>query len=184
MVPTNCSGCFSSACAKADRAVDFRSIGQLTGCIDRRRPLPWCATPRSRRSSRARSPSGSITDGSSRRRGSSGAPPGAREPIAPFASSPFSVSARHIRRRRWRRRPQNVFENPLAAENRRRSVRIRGDRQHAALAEQAAAILVGQRHAPELAAVDIRECRSAAPAARSRTCSSRSADRARCGPRA
>ena len=41
-----------------------------------------------------------------------------------------------------------------------------------------------QRDAAEVAAVDVRESRSAGRAARRRTCSPRSADRRRCGPRA
>ena len=48
----------------------------------------------------------------------------------------------------------------------------------AALAQQALARFVGQRDAAEVAAVDVRACRSASPAARSGTCSRRSSDRA------
>ena len=98
-------------------------------------------------------------------------------------SSPLVLERRHVGRRRRRRRAEQVVENPLAAHDRRRAVGMRGDQQDAALAEQALARFVGHRHAAELAAVDIRECRSAAPAARSRTCSRRSAGRGRCGPR-
>ena len=54
---------------------------------------------------------------------------------------------------------------------------IRRHRQNAALAEQSRPPIVRIRHAPEMAAVDVRQCRSAAPAARSGTCSRPSAGR-------
>ena len=60
----------------------------------------------------------------------------------------------HVGRRRRHRRRQDVLEQPLAANGRRRARRVRRDGQHARLAEQAPAVLVGQRHAPEVAAVD------------------------------
>ena len=67
------------------------------------------------------------------------------------------LERRHVRRRRRRRRAEDVLQNPLAAQHRRRAVGIRRDGQDAALAEQAAAVLVGERHAAELAAVDVRD---------------------------
>ena len=64
---------------------------------------------------------------------------------------------RNVRRRRWRRRSQDVFENPFAAQNGRRPVRIGRHRQNAALAEQSAPGRVLYRDAPEVAAVDVRD---------------------------
>ena len=49
-----------------------------------------------------------------------------------------------------------IRQNPFAAHGRRRAVRVRRRRQDAALAEQAPPRLVGHRHAPEVAAVDVR----------------------------
>ena len=43
------------------------------------------------------------------------------------------LERRHVRRRRRRRRAEDVLENPLAAQHRRRAVRIRRHRQDAAL---------------------------------------------------
>ena len=83
---------------------------------------------------------------------------------------------RDVRRRRLRRHAEQIGQNPLAALDRRRAIRIRGDGEDAGLAEQAAARLVRR---PARAGTGCRrcwECRSAAPAARSRTCSRRSAD--------
>ena len=86
----------------------------------------------------------------------------------------LSFERRHVRRRRRRRRAEQVLEHPLAAHHRRGAVRIRRDRQNAALPEQAAAR--ARRcsvDAPEVVAVDVRDAVVLAPAARSRTCSSR-----------
>ena len=68
------------------------------------------------------------------------------------------LELRHVRRRRRRRRAEQVLENPLAAHDRRRAVGIRRHRQDAALAEQPAARAVRpKRHAPEVAALDVRD---------------------------
>src|SRR5438128_2018660 len=64
---------------------------------------------------------------------------------------------RHVRRRwRWRC-GQEVLENPFATTDDRRAISQGCDRQNAALPEQAATILVGNRDAAEMAAVDIRK---------------------------
>ena len=68
-----------------------------------------------------------------------------------------SRQRRHVRRRRRRRRAEQGLEHPLAALHRRRAVRVRGDDQDAAVAEQAAARLVGHRHAAEVAAGHARD---------------------------
>ena len=72
------------------------------------------------------------------------------------AALPSLLSSRLVftfgRRRRHRRR-QDVLEQPLAANRRRGACRVRRHRQHARLSQQAPAVLVGQRHAPEVAAV-------------------------------
>src|SRR6187549_3853603 len=59
------------------------------------------------------------------------------------------------RRRRWRR-AEKVFENPGAAQYRRRAVRVRRRQQHRALAEQAPAVGIRERDATEAIAPDIR----------------------------
>jgi len=47
------------------------------------------------------------------------------------------VQVRHVRRRIGRRRIEQVVENPLAAEDRRRAGRVRRHRQHAGVREDA-----------------------------------------------
>jgi len=64
---------------------------------------------------------------------------------------------RHVGRRRWRRRSQQVLEHPLAAKNDRRAIGIRRHGQDAALAEQAAPVRIAQRHAAELRSIDTRD---------------------------
>ena len=53
--------------------------------------------------------------------------------------------------------PEDVLQDPLASQHRGRAVRIRRHGQDAALTEQPAPRLVGERHAPEVAAVDVRD---------------------------
>ena len=136
----------------------------------RRHRPPWCrrpAVPRHRgaarprgsarrrrhRNSRARSRADPSPCGSSRTPGSRGASPAARaSSSAPRRNCP-RAAARH--RWWWRRRAEHVLENPLAAQHRCRAVGARRDHQEAALAEQPAPRIVGQRHAAELAAVDV-----------------------------
>ena len=81
----------------------------------------------------------------------------ARASRAPTSACPSLLSSSagvHVGRRRRHRRGEDVLEQPLAADGRRRAGRIRRHRQHARLAQQAPAVLVGERHAPEVAAVD------------------------------
>ena len=61
---------------------------------------------------------------------------------------------RNIGRRRRHRHPQDIFQNPLAADHRRRSLGVRGQRQDAALSQQSAAEIVVQSDAAELASVN------------------------------
>ena len=65
------------------------------------------------------------------------------------------LQRRHVGRRRRRRRAEDVVEDPLAAHDRRRPLGVRRDRQNAALPEQPFPRLVGDRHAAEVAAVDV-----------------------------
>src|SRR5437762_1790915 len=65
------------------------------------------------------------------------------------------VEGRHVRRRRWRRRAEEHVQHPFAAQDRRRAVRNRRQRQNAALPEQAAAIR-WRRHPLELVAGHVR----------------------------
>ena len=60
----------------------------------------------------------------------------------------------HVRRRRRRRRAEQHFHDPLAAQHRRRAIRVRGHHQDAALAEQPAAEVVRELDATEAAADD------------------------------
>ena len=60
------------------------------------------------------------------------------------------VERRHVRRRRRRRRAEDVLQDVLAANHHRRARRIAGHRQHAAVAEHAAALLRGEIDAAEL----------------------------------
>ena len=126
-------------------------------------------------------PSGSITrwhDRTGRIRPMLFHPLARRQQRRPPASA-SSRRARHVRRRRRRRRAEQHFHDPLAAQHRRGPIGHRGQRQDAALSEQAAAIssaIVTRWKSRRRRS----ECRSASPAARSRTCSRPSADRARC----
>src|SRR6185503_12169642 len=55
----------------------------------------------------------------------------------------------------WRRhrRVENVFEQPLSPNRRRRAMGVRRDGENARLAQQSPAALVGQRHPAEMASV-------------------------------
>ena len=54
-------------------------------------------------------------------------------------------------------------EQPFSADGGRSARGIRSDGEHAGLAQQSEAILIGERDAPEMAAVDVREFRNGAP---------------------
>ena len=88
------------------------------------------------------------------------------------------VERRHVRRRRRRRRAEQHFHHPLAALHRRGAIGDRGQRQDAALAEQAAAVL-GQRHAAERVAVTFGNAVVLRQPLVDEACSRRSAGRAR-----
>src|SRR5438477_6439621 len=62
----------------------------------------------------------------------------------------------HVRRRRWRRRAEEVLEQPLSANHRRCAVPIGTHRQDAPLTKKTEPSLVGQPDAPEMVAVHIR----------------------------
>ena len=66
------------------------------------------------------------------------------------------VEIRHIGRRLRRRGIQEIVEDPLAAQHRRRARRVRGDREDAALRQHAAARRGGQVDLPELRSRDVR----------------------------
>src|SRR5262247_1189529 len=55
-----------------------------------------------------------------------------------------------------RRRAENVFQDPLSAEDRRRAIRIRSHGQDAALAKQTHSGLIRQRDTTEAASVNVR----------------------------
>ena len=71
----------------------------------------------------------------------------------------LAVTARlqlgHVERRRWRRGAQQVLEHPLATLNDRRSVGIGRQRQDAAVSQQASAVGVADRNAPQLRSIDV-----------------------------
>ena len=72
---------------------------------------------------------------------------------------PARLERWNIRRRIRRTHAENVRHDPLASRDRRRSLRLGRRRQEGALAEQPAphVHLGAERHAPELAAVDVRD---------------------------
>src|SRR5690606_22214592 len=68
------------------------------------------------------------------------------EPLAHRELGPFAVGldeTRYVRRRGRRRRAEQILENPLAANDGRSPVRIGSHRENAAVAENAAAGIVG-----------------------------------------
>ena len=94
------------------------------------------------------------------------------------------VERRHVGRRRRRRRAEQHFHHPLAAQHRRGAIGDRGQRQDAALAEQAAAVRVGSVTRRNCAAGDVRDAVvHRQPLVDERVVGGR-AGRARCGPRA
>ena len=60
------------------------------------------------------------------------------------AASVLRLERRHVGERRRRRRAEQVLENPLAAQHRRRAIGVRGHHQDRALAEQPAPRIVGR----------------------------------------
>ena len=121
----------------------------------RRRSSPSC--PCASKFSSAK-PSGSIRAWQRRARpGSCGAARAVRAPSSASPLSSFSRSGGHVGRRRRRRRAEEVFEQPLAANHRRRAVRVGRHRQDAARApagRPGASSVSGD--APEVTAVHVR----------------------------
>ena len=64
---------------------------------------------------------------------------------------------RYVRWRRRHRRTENVFEDPLAAHNRRGSLGVRCKRENASLPQQSAARIIGHGDAPEAAPINVRD---------------------------
>src|SRR5262245_153460 len=64
---------------------------------------------------------------------------------------------RYVRRRRWRRRTNQVLQYPMAAKHRRRAGGIGRYRKYACLSKQSAAVAIFiERHPAEVAAVNVR----------------------------
>ena len=63
---------------------------------------------------------------------------------------------RNIRRRRRRRRAENIFQNPFAANCRGGAIGIGRNRKNAALPQQAATGLIGQRDLAEMIPLNVR----------------------------
>ena len=76
--------------------------------------------------------------------------------VCAFSPSLFSLNASTSGGGARRRRADDVLEDPRAAQHRRRAIGVRRRHQDAALAEQAPAIRIGQRHAAELIAAHVR----------------------------
>ena len=139
-----------------DDAVKPGAVGQLSRRVDRiaERPAVLHAPRANRVEVLEREPDG-IHDAVTRRTRRAGAmlferlSSGAR-----LLGLLFVVQRRHVVGRRRRRHADDVLEHPLAAQHRRRAMRVRGGQQDGALAQQAAPRVVGQRDAAELAAVD------------------------------
>ena len=163
---TNCSLLRQQQRPQPAGPSNFVPSGSDARRIDRRPPSASCATCRSRRSSRARSRADPSARGRSRRPGSCRCCSSRSRTDAGCAALAVLLQRRHVRRRRRRRRAEKVVEQPLAAQHRRRAVRIRRDGQDAALAEQPAA--PARRRASRAGSGCRRRsgCRSAAPAAR------------------
>ena len=70
------------------------------------------------------------------------------------AADGLFIERRNIGRRRGRRRTEDVLEHVLAANHRRGARRIARNRQHAGVAQDAAALVGGQLHAAEIRTVD------------------------------
>ena len=62
----------------------------------------------------------------------------------------------HIGRRRRHGRGENIVEQPLSADCRRRAGRVRGHGQNRRLAQQPPAVLIGERHPAEVGSIDAR----------------------------
>ena len=150
----------------ADGPVDLRAVEQRARRIDACAVLVRPPASDARRSFRARSRSGPSPCGSRRRPDWRDAAPCARAATAACRRRRF-LQRRNIRRRRRRRHAQKIRQNPLAALHRRGAVRHRTSRSECcpgpSSPRRASSV---DRHAAELASVDVRECRSAAPAAR------------------
>ena len=121
------SGSLQQRRRETRRARRTGAVGQHARRVDRRRRLvDGRASGRPRRSSRARSRADRSSSGSRRRSGSPGAAPSARAPSARRRGClRRSPQRRHVRRRVGRRRAEDVVQDPLAAQHRRRPVRTR-----------------------------------------------------------
>ncbi len=182
-VPTNSSGRFSKRLLEARHALEPAAVGQAAR--SRRRAGPPRSPPAADRVEVLEREAHGIHQLVTARAGDVGAVLG--QPLADRERRRDRVvlERRHVRRRRRRRRAEDVLEDPLAADHRRRAGRVRGDRQDAPLAEQAAPhAVVAELDAPELAAVDVRDAVVLGqPLVQVRVVRLR-AGRARCDPRA
>ena len=184
IVPTNSSGRLSSACRSATTPSTCGAVGQLARRVDRGAGLARCATRRPRRSSPARSRSGPSPCDSSRRpdsRRCSAIRSRIVRGFCPFSLSssagtsgggggggvPSMFSRIHL--------PRTTGDVRSACDVSARML---------PWPEQPLPRLVGDRHAAELAAVDVRDAVVPREPLVDERVVGASADRARCGPRA
>src|SRR5262245_54522492 len=77
-----------------------------------------------------------------------------------FAHRQWSISlvallqSRNVRRRRRYGRPKNILEEPLSADCRRGSRRVRGNRKDSRLTQQSPPVFIVERHAAEVSSID------------------------------
>ena len=81
-----------------------------------------------------------------------------------FSPAAVSFSAGTSGGRRRDRRTENIFQNEFAAEHRGRALCMGGNGENAALPQQSFARVIGDRDAPEAAAIDVGNAVVAAPA--------------------
>ena len=155
VVCTNRSEYFSSALRRSTMpSISVPSTSRARR-VDRLRRAPRCASARSRRSSPSRSRPGSMILWQPAQNGRVGVQPHLLAQRARMVlRAGLLLERRHDRRRRRHRRADDVLEHPHAALHGRRALRQRRHEQDAAVAQDAAARLVLDGHAAEIAAVD------------------------------
>ena len=150
-VPMNASEWFNNGLAQAGRTVELGAVKHLARGIDPEAAV--VGAPHAHRVEILQREADRVHHLVAGRAGRDwcDAPPCARTEsrLSACRSSPTSLKRRNIRRRRRRRRAQQHFQHLFAALHRRSPVGHRRQRQNAALAQNAEAVRVGHRHAPE-----------------------------------
>ena len=140
---------------QTDRAIHLRAVHQLAGRVDRKAAVFRRHAPTASKFSSAK-PIGSIILWQAAQAGLLRCSSRRARTGTAFAPGHVFLERRHIRGRLRRRRAQQSIQHPFAAHHRRGAVGERRHRQNAALAQQPAAILIGDGHAPEAVALHVR----------------------------